>query len=244
VKAPEAGPWARLSRGIVLNPIWISEHRLRTKIRNVTESLAFGSSERWLDVGCGLRPYESYFPGNGYVGVDVEVSGREKGMKSPDCYYDGRALPFADGSFDGAFSTQVLEHVPDPAAVLQEMHRVVKPGGALVISLPFVWQEHEEPYDFFRFTRFGITELLERTGFECRRIEPDSGAVETLAVTFNNFLTQNWVPRIPGAGRVMAAVICFPIQSVALLLQKVLPDRGQLYLNLVIHATRKAEPID
>ena len=238
MKAPGSGVWARVSQGILLNPIWLSEHHLRVHVRRATQSLAFAPSDRWLDVGCGLRPYESYFPAGSYVGVDVEVSGRDPAMKTPDCYYDGRLLPFADRSFDGAFSTQVLEHVADPAALLREMHRVVKPGGSLLLSLPFVWQEHEEPFDFFRFTRFGITEMLKQTGFTVVEIQRDSGTLETLAVMLNLFVLDNLIPPIRGVGRLVAALVCCPIQIVALIAGRLAPETGKLYLNLVVRATR------
>src|SRR3954467_9024295 len=174
--------------GIVLNPVWLSEHKLRTEVQRAIRSIRFQPSARWLDVGCGMRPYESCFPPGSYVGVDIEASGRVPGLKAPDYFYDGQVLPFPANSVDGVISTQVLEHVPDPQALLAEMHRVIKPGGGLVISLPFVWQEHEEPYDFFRFTSFGIAELLKKTGFEIDSMVKDSGALETLAVTLNVYI--------------------------------------------------------
>ncbi len=228
--------------GILFNPVWISEHNLRTQIESTIKLISIKPSATWLDVGCGLRPYESYFPVGSYVGVDIEVSGREPTLKAPDYYYDGRILPFPEDSFEGAISTQVLEHVPDPRGLLTEMHRVIKPGGELVISLPFVWQEHEEPYDFFRFTSFGIAELLKQTGFEVDAIIKDSGAIETLAVPLNVYIMRNLVPPIRGFGRLVALLVCFPIQLIALILQRVLPDQGQLYLNLVIRARKIGNP--
>lgn len=227
-----------VTEGILFNPGWISEYKLRSKIKSAIEPIVFSPSGKWLDVGCGLRPYEAYFPAGSYVGVDINTSGRTASLKAPDHYYDGQVLPFPDDSFEGVLSTQVLEHVPDPRSLLAEMYRVVKPGGWLVISLPFVWQEHEEPYDFFRFTRFGIGGLLKQTGFEVDSIFKDTGAIETLAVTLNVYITHNLIPPIRGFSRLVALGVCFPIQCTALILQRMLPDRGQLYLNLVIRAKK------
>jgi SAM-dependent methyltransferase len=229
-----------IDKGILFNPVWISERRLRSQIEAAIGATGLSPSESWLDVGCGLRPYESCFPAGSYVGVDIEVSGRDAGLKAPDHYYDGRTLPFSAGNFDGIISTQVLEHVPDPHGLLAEMHRVIKPGGTLIISLPFVWQEHEEPYDFFRFTRFGIADLLKRTGFEVDSIAKDTGAIETLAMTLNVYITHNLVPPVRGFGRLVIAAVCFPVQLVAMVLQGMLPDQRQLYLNLVIRAKKPA----
>ena len=226
----------------MFNPIWISEYKLRSKIKSTIDSIVFSPSGKWLDVGCGLRPYEPYFPTGLYVGVDIEVSGRIPAMKAPDYYYDGRLLPFPDDSFEGVISTQVLEHVRDPLGLLAEMYRVIKPQGSLIISLPFVWQEHEEPYDFFRFTRFGITELLEQAGFKVDSMITDAGAIETLAMVLTTYITHNIVPPIRGFGSIIALVVCFPIQLLALTLQWVLPDQGKIYLNLVIQASKIKTP--
>ena len=80
-------------------------------------------------MGCGHRPYEDHFPQGCYTGVDVESSGRDYTMKIPDHLSDGLKLPFPDCTVDGVINTQVLEHVPDPSALLLEMFRVIKPGG-------------------------------------------------------------------------------------------------------------------
>ena len=115
--------------GIWSNPIWISEYKLKTSLRSIIELAKISKNKKWLDVGCGLRPYEDYFPIGSYVGVDIEQSGRSIGMKAPDYFYDGQVLPFADSSFDGVISTQVLEHVPNARSMLIEMNRVIKLGG-------------------------------------------------------------------------------------------------------------------
>lgn len=193
---------------------------------------------RCLDVGCGDRPYEYLFECGSYTGIDVKDSGRPLDMKQPDHFYDGNEFPFQDDSFDMVISTQVLEHVPDPLVMLKEMARVCKPGGGVVISLPFVYQEHEEPFDYFRFTRFGITELIEKAGLRVETIKKDSSALETIAILINVYIIHNLVPRLRGFGRLYALFICFPIQMLAMALSRVLPDQGQLYLNLVVYARK------
>ena len=112
--------------------------------------------------------------------------------------------------------------------------------GGLIISLPMLWQEHEEPYDFARFTSFGIIELLKSNGFEIENIVKDTGAIEAIAVTLNVYIMSNLIPPIRGVGRIVALTICFPIQLMAIILQKILPDNGKLYLNLVVRAKKIA----
>jgi len=103
-----------------------------------------------------------------------------------------------------------------------------------------VWQEHEEPYDFSRFTSFGITELLRSSGFEIESVLKDTGAIEAMSVKLNVYIISSLIPPLPGVGRIVALTICFPIQLMAIILQKILPDSGQLYLNLVVRAKKIA----
>lgn len=227
-----------LRKTIFFNPIWIVEHNLSRQIKSSIATICFKQEDKWLDIGCGLRPYESNFPNGVYIGLDVEVSGRDSNMKVADYYYDGKVLPFPAGSIEGIICTQVLEHVPNPQILLAEMHRVLKPEGRLIVSLPFVWQEHEEPYDFFRFTRFGITELLTQVGYKVDSVIKDTGTIEALAITLNAYVISNLVPPIRGCWVPFSVGICFPIQVIALILQWALPDRGALYLNMVITATK------
>lgn len=229
-----------LSGSIFLNPTWITESRLRQRLKAIIGSLDIQSADKWLDVGCGVRPYETLFPPGTYTGVDVADSGRPQSLKAPDFFYDGQTLPFPDNSFDGALCTQVLEHVANPAALLDEIHRILKPGGRLVLSAPFLWEEHEEPYDFFRFSSFGIRELLRRCNFGEVVMQKTTGSLETLAQVMSVYVVTNLSLPIRGWGRGLSLIICCPIQVGGLLLQRLLPDQKRLFLDSVIVARRKA----
>ena len=139
---------------IIWNPIYINVHKTSKIVKKSIINAKIDSAHKWIDVGCGLRPYEIYFPKGSYIGVDVEVSGAKNTMKIPDYYYDGFNLPFVNGSVDGVISTQVLEHVPNARLLIKEMSRIIKPNGNIILSIPFVWQEHETPFDFSRFSSF------------------------------------------------------------------------------------------
>jgi SAM-dependent methyltransferase len=116
----------------------------------------------FLDVGCGEMPFRSLLgPGAKYTGIDVP-SARAFGMSdnSDIVAFDGRTIPFADASFDHVLCTEVLEHVEDPAGLVAEMLRVLRPGGTLLATVPFSARVHHAPHDFHRFTRFRLAALF------------------------------------------------------------------------------------
>ncbi|PWG74541.1 SAM-dependent methyltransferase, partial [Enterococcus hirae] len=76
------------------------------------------------------------------------------------------------GAFDTVLCTQVLEHVRDPKKALQELPRVLRPGGVLILSAPHLSMVHDAPHDYFRYTGFGLAELLDNCGFRAERIVP------------------------------------------------------------------------
>ncbi|MBI3255355.1 MAG: methyltransferase domain-containing protein [Candidatus Andersenbacteria bacterium] len=92
-----------------------------------------------------------------------------------DYLADIQLMPVGDASFDTVLSAEVLEHVPDPEKALREMYRVLKPGGKLVMSIPHLMYLHNEPHDFYRYTKYGLRILLERVGFVIEYLEPSGG---------------------------------------------------------------------
>jgi SAM-dependent methyltransferase len=115
-----------------------------------------------LDVGCGEMPFRPLLgPSLTYTGIDVPRA-EDFGMReNPDIVaFDGRAIPFPDASFDAILCTEVLEHVEDPAGLVAEMLRVLRPGGTLLATVPFSARVHHIPYDFHRFTSFRLAALF------------------------------------------------------------------------------------
>jgi SAM-dependent methyltransferase len=142
---------------------------------------------RVLDVGCGNRPYADLFEGCRYIACDNDAWNAE-----PEVVADALELPFEDSTFDLAFATQVIEHVRDPFAMVRECRRVLCPGGAVVITGPFFWPLHEEPYDFHRFTRYGFESLLRSAGFEDVLVSPDGGDWARFFLSVNLAFPRRW----------------------------------------------------
>ncbi|MDP9262452.1 MAG: class I SAM-dependent methyltransferase [Actinomycetota bacterium] len=133
---------------------------------------------RVLDAGCGDRPYEQLFKGaSEIVGFDVP------GNPYADLHGTIDAIPVEDASFDVVLCLQVLEHVPDPAAAVQELRRVVKPGGRVLLSTHGVYPFHPNPDDFWRWTHYGLTHLF-RTNAEWASVtvRPGAGTAATVAM--------------------------------------------------------------
>lgn len=126
-----------------------------------------------LDIGCGNKPFEKMFNGNvtRYIGCDVAQSSDSRA----DVICLATQLPFKDASYDTALITQVIEHVPDPQMLLREAFRVLENNGTLILSGPMYWPLHEKPYDFFRFTEYGLQYLLENAGFSKIEIVNNGG---------------------------------------------------------------------
>lgn len=111
-----------------------------------------------LDVGCGEMPYRSCLPPDlSYTGIDVPQASAF-GMRRSDAIvrFDGASIPFGDASFDTILCTEVLEHTAEPEALIAEMHRVLKPGGTLIATVPFSARVHYAGHDFRRFTKYAL----------------------------------------------------------------------------------------
>lgn len=135
---------------------------------------------RVLDVGAGSAPYRELFQHAEYTTADWEQSVHLDGQ-APDVTAPADALPLDDRSFDVVLSTQVLEHVPEPARVLAELHRVLLEGGRLFLTVPLVWELHELPHDYYRYTPSGLAHLLETAGFADVEIKPRNDCFATIA---------------------------------------------------------------
>src|SRR5215210_9514252 len=108
-----------------------------------------------LDAGAGRAQYRGLFAHARYETADfLAVKGKK--YAQPDYVCDLAAIPVEDARFDHVLLTQVLEHIPEPRLVLAELHRVLKPGGTLWLTAPLFYAEHERPYDFYRYTQFGL----------------------------------------------------------------------------------------
>jgi SAM-dependent methyltransferase len=126
---------------------------------------------RLLDNGCGNQPYRDWYEPL----VDEVVTLDAAAADGVDVLGFADRLPFADRSFDTVLVTEVLEHVEDAERAAGEIFRVLRPGGHALVTVPFLYPTHEAPYDFRRFTHFGLADLLRRHQFEISTVEAKGG---------------------------------------------------------------------
>lgn len=216
----------------LVSPVYHLDKELDSMTRESLNRIV-NQGEDWLDLGCGLKPFLACFEGSSYVGLDVEVSGRNSELKEADITYDGVNIPFDRNTFDGILCTQVLEHVENVEYLLAECNRVLKLGGSLVVSVPFVYREHEQPFDFRRFTSFGILQLLEKNGFEVNLIQKCLTNIETVAMLLNCQIANGFNTK----GKIhflLGSFFIYLSSRIARLLNKRILDNGELYCCLVI----------
>jgi ubiquinone/menaquinone biosynthesis C-methylase UbiE len=154
----------------------------------VTRALADYASGRLLDVGCGAQPYRTEQAEHAARCLGLEADRSRYVETPPTVWGSALDLPFGERTFDTVFSSQVLEHVPEPARMLREMARVLRPGGCLIVTAPHIWGLHEEPHDYFRFTRFGLAHLARGAGTEPVCVQAMAGYWVTAGARFCQYL--------------------------------------------------------
>lgn len=146
-----------------------------TEVANATNP-----GESVLDLGAGNAPYRELFEHTAYRTNDWSQS-EHLGAEDADIVAPAYALPVENASFDLVLCTQVLEHTAEPAAALQECFRVLAPGGRLALTVPLLWELHELPHDYFRYTQPGLAHLMTEAGFVALDIRPRSDGFTAIA---------------------------------------------------------------
>lgn len=153
-----------------------------------------------LDVGCGIMPYREFLLKNAdiekYLGLDFEnTTHQDYVMATPDLFWEGKTIPLQNETVDTVIATELLEHCEKPEEVLLEINRVLKPGGTLFLTVPFLWNLHLVPYDAYRYTSFTLRRILEQTGFERIDIKAlggwDASLAQMLGIWYTHRPLQN-----------------------------------------------------
>jgi SAM-dependent methyltransferase len=225
--------------GLLINPFFIARRALYGHIRQLAPQLG----GNLVDVGCGSKPYRKLINCSQYTGLDTSVSGHDHRNEDIDVLYDGKTFPFPNKTFDAVLCNQVLEHVFHPQLFLSEINRVCKTGAKCLFTVPFVWDEHEQPFDYARYSSFGLKALFEQHGF---RVVEQRKSVKNFGVVFqliNGYLYKKTVRFRPL--RILATLLLmFPFNLLGLFFGFILPNNEDLYLdNIVLIEKEKDLPI-
>jgi SAM-dependent methyltransferase len=221
--------------GIIINPFYIARKGLVSNIEELGKEI----SGRTLDVGCGTKPYKNYFNSTEYIGLEIETTQHKEAQA--DVFYKGGSFPFKDKEFDSIVTNQVFEHIFNPDDFMNEINRVLKPGGKLLMTVPFVWDEHEQPFDFARYSSFGLRSVLENHGFEILLLRKSVSDIKVIFQLLNGYIYKKTV-HLRILRQIITILVMFPINVLALIISKILPKNEDLYLDNII-LSRKSHDV-
>ena len=222
--------------GVLVNPFWLCRRELYRKVLRYAPRL----SGHVLDFGCGTGPYRTLLTGaTTYIGLEYD-SPENRAYKKANIFYDGQTIPLETASIDGVLSTQTLEHVSNPERIVTEWARVLRPSGLLLLTVPFMWPEHEMPYDFQRYTTNGLRHLLKEKGFEIltqERLLCDCRAPAQIFLAWLYDILRLG-SRSLAARLILTAFLFAPISLLATALSIVAPTNLNTYADNIIFARK------
>ncbi|MGL5871923.1 MAG: class I SAM-dependent methyltransferase [Xenococcaceae cyanobacterium] len=219
--------------GLFVNPFYFARKGLFENITSLSKSI----QGKILDVGCGQKPYKNLFNASEYIGLELDSSENRKSKKA-DYFYDGKTFPFGDRDFDSVIVNQVFEHIFNPDIFLAEINRVLKEEGFLLMSLPFVWDEHEQPHDYARYSSFGMKYLLEKHGFEILEYKKSVRDIRVIFQILTAYIYKFTFPSNKLLSFLLTAIFISPLNILGELLGNIFPDNEDLYLDSVILAKK------
>lgn len=222
--------------GLFINPFYFTRLGLYKNIKELSHLI----SGRILDAGCGNKPYKNLFLSDEYIGMDIEHGAHIHRNENVDVFYDGKKFPFEDNSFDSIISSEVLEHVFNPKEHLSEIYRVLKPGGKFLISVPFLWDEHEQPYDYARYSSFGLGYLLKTNGFEVIEQRKSIADIRVIFQIIDIYIYKKTLWCRKGIFNYIVTILLnAPFNIMGEIFNLVLPKNKDLYLNNIMVAIKK-----
>lgn len=219
--------------GLFVNPFYFARKDL---YQNVSD-LILNLKGKLLDVGCGSKPYQSLCQVDEYIGLEIDDEGN-RNHNYADVFYDGKTIPFANNTFDSILSNQVFEHVFNPNDFLKEVNRVTKMGGLFLMTVPFVWDEHEQPYDYARYSSFGLKHILGENGFEIVEHRKSNNGLEVIFQLINDYIYKKTVTKNGYLNLLFTLLFMAPINMIGLIFSKILPRNNDLYLDNIVLAKK------
>ena len=188
-----------------------------------------------LDFGCGQKPYVDLFDFTEYIGLELN----DQSYSRADLFYDGKEIPFKEKEFDSVVSFQVLYQCDDIDFCLNQIKRVLKDNGSLLISLPFMWFDGGDNPER-RFSAYEIKNLLNRNGFKILNQSLTCNNLSSTFVLINSFINTEITNKIPlRIIRIfLRLIICTFLNTLSLISYKITPRTSNIYLNRIILAKK------
>ncbi|MCP3964750.1 MAG: class I SAM-dependent methyltransferase [Lentisphaerae bacterium] len=215
--------------GYLVNPFFLARRELGRAVKGMSSYI----KGRILDVGCGTKPYQSFFTYDEYIGMEIDSPEAIK-QGTADIFYDGKTFPFQEESFDSVVINQVLEHVFNPDQFLKEVHRILKVDGKALITVPFVWDEHEQPYDYARYSSFGLKSLFEKHGFKVIEQKKTLADFRIFGQLINAWFFKKINTRVRILDFILRIIFTVFFNTISYILYFVLPGNNDFYLDNVI----------
>jgi SAM-dependent methyltransferase len=219
--------------GVLINPFFLARREIFKQISKYSGEL----TGKILDVGCGSTPYKNLFKFSTYIGLEYDTPVARK-KQTADAYYTGNQMPFENESFDCILCTQVLEHVFEPEKFLRELSRVAKSDARMMLTVPFLWNEHEQPYDFARYTSFGLRDLMARNGWEIERSKKLNNGFLAILQLLNAHIYSQCQRLGPKFGLLISCFLTAPFNLLGLIFKKNDKYESDLYLDNFIIARK------
>lgn len=219
--------------GLFVNPFYFARRGLYRHVSELIGQL----SGKILDIGCGQKPYSKLIKMGEIFGLELDTRFNRE-TKKADFFYDGKAMPFADQSFDSLMANQVFEHVFNPVEFMREANRILKMKGFFLLTVPFMWDEHEQPYDFARYSSFGLQHILVDNGFEIVEHRKSNNGIEVIFQLLNSYFYKKLVTKKAILNLVVSILVMSPFNIIGLALSKILPANEDLYLDNVVLARK------
>jgi peptidoglycan/LPS O-acetylase OafA/YrhL/SAM-dependent methyltransferase len=227
---------AKYIRYLPCHPQWLLPRRgLRKEMAGlIGRVLDVGCADRWVEVHCSVGAH--------YIGLDLPVTGKGLYAARPNVFADAARLPLLDASVDAVVCLEVLEHVSRPQDALSEFARVLRSGGTMLFSMPFLYPIHDAPHDFQRLTEYGLRRDFDAAGFDIVRMEKRGHAVRTatlllcLALVGGIYERRTWLDylRMP-----FVALGVLIVNIVGAIVSLLVPDWGALGVGYEVEARRR-----
>lgn len=227
-------------RATPFHPQWLPIRQHRNRSAWVAER-ATGDV---LDVGAaGGAMRGSLHRSANYVSLDYPATACGLYGTRPDVFGDAAHLPFADQTFDTLLLMEVIEHLPSPELALAEAHRVLRKGGRLLVTVPFAYPMHDQPFDYQRFTEHGLIHRIRQAGLRQIAVDEIGSAVEAASGIQAMALAQGGVEAIASRSSRLLMLPLLPLMIVVAnlsgwILARIAPAKGLMPGGYYVEARR------